>query len=97
MPIYKYITIEPDGSEGDVFEVEQSANSDPITKHPENGKPVKRVFEAPNINIEYTPGKEKSLSDTTRIKRQASKFSKRINLRANTTPCKNFKFVRRAR
>ncbi len=68
MPVYKYITIEPDGSEGEVFEVEQSIASDPIKFHPENGKPVKRVFDAPNINIEYTAGKEKSLSDMRRIR-----------------------------
>ena len=69
MPIYTYVTIEPDGSEGEVFEVEQSIKSPTLTKHPENGKPVKRVYESPNINDQYTPGKEKSLSDITRIKK----------------------------
>lgn len=83
MPIYKYITIEPDGSEGDVFEVEQPAGSGPIKKHPENGKPVKRVFEAPNINIEYTPGKEKSLSDVARIKKAGFKILQKDNLTGN--------------
>ena len=74
MPIYTYITIEPDGSDGDVFEVEQSINSAPITHHPENGKPVRRIYEAPNINSEYTPSKEKSLSDITRIKKAGFKI-----------------------
>ena len=83
MPIYKYITIEPDGSDGDVFEVEQSAGSDPIKKHPENGKPVKRVFEAPNINIEYTPGRENSLGDTTRIKKAGFKILQKDKLTGN--------------
>ena len=69
MPIYTYITINPDGSDGEVFEVEQSISSKPLEKHPENGLPVKRVFDAPNLNTEYTPGKEKSLSDMTRIKK----------------------------
>ncbi len=69
MPIYTYVTVEPDGSEGEVFEVEQSIKSPVLTRHPENGKPVKRVYESPNINDEYTPGKEKSLSDITRIKK----------------------------
>jgi len=69
MPIYKYIVIEDDGSEGEIFEVEQSIKSKPITRHPESGKRVKRVFDAPNINIEYTAGKEKSLSDVGRIKK----------------------------
>ncbi len=69
MPIYKYVTIEPDGSEGEIFEVEQSIKSPVLKKHPENGKPVKRIFEKPNINIEYTPGREKSLSEISRIKK----------------------------
>lgn len=83
MPIYKYITIEPDGSEGDLFEVEQSANSDPIKTHPENGKPVKRVFEAANINIDYTPGREKSLADVTRIKKAGFKILQKDKLTGN--------------
>lgn len=69
MPIYKYTTIENDGSDGEIFEVEQSASSPQLLKHPENGKPVKRVYEAANINIEYTAGREKSLSDISRIKK----------------------------
>ncbi len=69
MPIYRYITVEPDGSEGEEFEVEQSINADPLVRHPENGKPVKRVYDKLNINIEYTAGREKSLSDISRIKR----------------------------
>lgn len=69
MPVYRYITIENDGSEGEVFEVEQSISSPVLKVHPENGKKVKRIFDAPNINTTYTPGKEKSLSDTARIKK----------------------------
>ncbi len=69
MPIYRYITIESDGSEGDVFEVEQSISSPALTSHPENGKKVRRIYDSPNINTDYTPGKEKSLSDVSRIKR----------------------------
>lgn len=69
MPIYRYITVEPDGSEGEEFEVEQSINADPLARHPENGKPVKRVYDKLNINVEYTAGREKSLSDISRIKR----------------------------
>ena len=69
MPIYRYITIEPDGSEGEEFEVEQSITSEPLKFHPENKKPVKRVYDKLNINVEYTAGKEKSLSDISRIKK----------------------------
>ena len=69
MPIYRYITIEPDGSEGEEFEVEQSITSEPLKFHPENNKPVKRIYDKLNINVEYTAGKEKSLSDISRIKK----------------------------
>lgn len=69
MPIYRYITIEPDGSEGEEFEVQQPITAEPLTNHPQNGKPVKRVYDKLNINMEYTSGKEKSLSDISRIKK----------------------------
>ncbi len=69
MPIYRYITIESDGSEGEEFEVEQSITSQPLTVHPENNKKVKRIYDKLNINVEYTAGKEKKLSDISRIKK----------------------------
>ncbi len=73
MPIYRYITIEPDGRESEEFEVEQAISAPPLKVHPENGKPVKRIYDKLNINIDYTPGKEKSLSDISRIKRAGFK------------------------
>ena len=77
MPVYTYITIEPDGSEGEIFEVEQSASSPALTRHPENDKPVKRVFDAPNIGIKHTPGSEKKLSETGRVKKAGFKIFER--------------------
>ena len=68
MPIYRYITLEADGSEGEIFEVEQSANSPALKTHPENGKRVRRIYEAPNIQTQYTRGREKKLSDIKYIK-----------------------------
>jgi Uncharacterized protein conserved in bacteria len=69
MPIYTYAVINTDGSDGEIFEVEHSADRQALTSHPENGKPVRRVYESPNVNSEYTPQKEKSLSDISRIKK----------------------------
>lgn len=69
MPIYRYITIEPDGTEGEEFEVEQSISAEPLKFHPENNKPVKRVYDKLNINVEYTRSHENALSDMKRIKR----------------------------
>lgn len=68
MPIYKYQVVEDDGSDGEIFEVEQSANSPAITTHPENGKRVRRIYEAPNIQTQYTKGREQKLSDIKYIK-----------------------------
>ncbi len=69
MPVYRYVTIEPDGSDGEIFEVEQGVNSPSLKLHPESGKNVRRIYDSPNINTNYTPGKEKSLSDMARIKK----------------------------
>jgi len=49
MPTYVYQIINPDGSDGDTFEVFQKMSDPPLTKHPESGKPVRRVITAPNI------------------------------------------------
>ena len=48
MPMYVYQVIEPDGSDGEVFELIQRMSDPPLTTHPESGKPVKRLLAAPN-------------------------------------------------
>ncbi len=48
MPLYVYQVIEADGREGEIFEALQSMSEEPLTVHPENGKPVKRLLSAPN-------------------------------------------------
>jgi hypothetical protein len=53
MPLYVYQVIEPDGSEGEVFEVLQGMNDAPLTAHPENGKPVRKLIAAPNAVTRY--------------------------------------------
>lgn len=68
MPIYRYITLEADGSEGEIFEVEQSATSPALKTHPESGKRVRRIYDAPNIQTQYTKGREQKLSDIKYIK-----------------------------
>ena len=68
MPIYKYRVIEEDGSDGEIFEVEQSVISPAITRHPENNKKVRRIYDAPNIQTQYTKGREQKLSDINYIK-----------------------------
>ena len=53
MPLYVYQVIEPDGSNGEVFEVMQRMSDPPLTAHPENGKPVRRLLAAPNAVTRY--------------------------------------------
>ncbi|MCH6257787.1 zinc ribbon domain-containing protein [Puniceicoccaceae bacterium K14] len=53
MATYIYETIPSDENEKPVrFEVQQSMKDDPLTHHPENGKPVKRVITG---GFGYTP------------------------------------------
>jgi len=69
MPVYTYQVVNDDGSLGEVFEVEQAITKPPLARHPETGKKVVRIFDKPNLGVEYTAGKEKALSDITRIKK----------------------------
>ena len=44
MPTYVYEVIEENGTDGERFEVDQPMSADPLTTHPMNGKPVRRVI-----------------------------------------------------
>jgi len=64
MPTYVYQVIEDDGSEGEVFEVVQRMAEDPLETHPESGKPVRRLIQAPNIAGKWSEsGTKAMLSD----------------------------------
>jgi predicted nucleic acid-binding Zn ribbon protein len=58
MPTYVYATIQPDGSDGEMFEVFQRMSDPPLEKHPETGKPVRRVIVPPQVQ---------TLTDKTRF------------------------------
>jgi len=47
MPMYEYVVINGDGSEGERFEVIESIHAPPLTKHPQTGQPVRRVISRP--------------------------------------------------
>ena len=53
MPLYVYQVIEADGVEGEVFEVLQRMNDEPLSVHPENGKRVRKLLAAPNAVTHY--------------------------------------------
>jgi len=54
MPIYVYEVVLPDGRGGEQFEVMQKMADAPLTKHPETGQPVRRVFGEPNAPRAWT-------------------------------------------
>ena len=61
MPTYVYQVIEDDGSEGETFEAFQKMSDEPLTQHPETGKPVRRVIQAPNISGQYSDAATKRM------------------------------------
>ncbi len=65
MPTYVYQVINEDGSEGETFEVVQKMTDPPLKEHPETGKPVRRVLQAPRIAGRWTESaSKKALSDS---------------------------------
>ena len=69
MPVYVYQVIEADGSEGEVFELEQGMKESALTGHPITGQPVRRVYQPPNIASRYTPGQTAKKLDDKNIER----------------------------
>ena len=64
MPTYVYEVIEDDGTGGERFEVDQPMSADPLTAHPLNGKPVRRVITGFRIAGKWSDiGVQDKLSD----------------------------------
>jgi hypothetical protein len=64
MPTYVYQVINEDGSEGESFEIFQKMSDAPLRKHPESGKPVRRVITAPHVAGNWSDSSMKNkLSD----------------------------------
>jgi hypothetical protein len=60
MPTYLYQEVLPNGDEGECFEVVQLMSDAPLKTHPQTGKPVRKVFIAPNLPTKYTEAATKS-------------------------------------
>ena len=56
MPTYVYEVVENGQPTGERFEVVQSMSDESLTKHPESGKPVRRVILPPHIGGKYSDG-----------------------------------------
>ena len=68
MPVYRYRVVTDDDS-GEIFEVEHSAESPPLQKHPLTGDPVTRVYDAPNLSTQHTEGKTKRVLESDNLNR----------------------------
>jgi hypothetical protein len=70
MPLYAYELVNPDGSGGEQFELFQSMADEPLTKHPETGRPVRRVLCAPAIGGRWSDGAmARSVADDKKLDR----------------------------
>lgn len=69
MPTYVYQIINEDGSEGFMFEVEQHMSDPVLTRHPETGEKVQKVYLPPNVSYKHTPGRVKQLTDTKNVEK----------------------------
>ena len=77
MPIYVYEVVLPDGSGGETFEVIQRMTAEPLTKHPETGKPVRRVFGEPNTPRAWTDSQgANALTDSNLASKGFTKYVK---------------------
>ena len=54
MPVYVYEEILENGEGGELFEVTQSMQEDPLEVHPLSGRPVRRVYQPPNVVSRYS-------------------------------------------
>ena len=80
MPLYVYEVVLPDGSGGETFEIIQKMSEDPLTKHPETGKPVRRVFGEPNTPRAWTDSQGASaVSDKNLAAKGFTKYVKTGN------------------
>jgi predicted nucleic acid-binding Zn ribbon protein len=77
MPTYVYAVINDDGSDGETFEVFQKMTDDPLTEHPETGRPVRRIPQAPNIAGKWSEGRTKQLLSDSNLDRMGfTKYQK---------------------
>jgi hypothetical protein len=77
MPTYVYEVINPDGSGGEVFEIDQRMSDEPLTRHPETGQPVRRRPVAPHVITRYsTGGQKQQLGDKNLERLGFSRFEK---------------------
>lgn len=53
MPIYRYEVLDEDDQTVDVYEAEQGFADAPLKHHPITGERLRKVVNAPNLNLRY--------------------------------------------
>lgn len=77
MPVYVYQEVLEDGSDGEVFEVVQSMQDEPFRTNPVTGRPVRRIYQAPNISAQHTRGGAAAALDNANVARKGfTKYEK---------------------
>lgn len=56
MPLYEYVIVNDDGSEGETFEVLQKISDPLLTRHPTTGQKIRRIMSAPSVKKPYSGG-----------------------------------------
>ncbi len=70
MPTYVYEILDDQGEgTGETFEIVQPISADALKKHPETGRPVRRVPQAPSIAGNWSDMKSKSLLSNKNLER----------------------------
>lgn len=79
MPTYVYEVLDDKGEgTGEFFEVVQSIKDDALTRHPESGRPVRRVPQAFNIAGKWSDLKSKGMLSNQNLERLGfTKYEKR--------------------
>ncbi len=77
MPLYVYEVVLPDGSGGEQFEVLQKMADAALTKHPETGELVRRIFGEPRTPRAWTDSQGAAkLSDKSLASKGFTKYVK---------------------
>jgi predicted nucleic acid-binding Zn ribbon protein len=69
MPTYVYAVIQPDGTDGETFEVVQPMREDALTTHPEDGRPVRRIITAPHVVTEHSTASDNRKQSDSNLER----------------------------
>jgi predicted nucleic acid-binding Zn ribbon protein len=82
MPLYEYVVLNADGSDGETLEVLQRIADAPLKKHPQSGQPVRRIMSPPSVKKQYSGGPIKG--DTSNKNLERLGFTKYQKSKAGT-------------